>query len=45
MEAQSGQYFAKSRPIAPAPHATKADDIERLWQLSCGQIGVAEQWH
>lgn len=44
MEAHSGQYFAKSRPVAPAPQATQADDIERLWQLSCGQIGVAEQW-
>lgn len=45
LEAQTGQYFVRSRAVAPAPQATLAEDVDRLWQLSCAQVGVPTQWH
>lgn len=44
LQALSGQYFARSQPAQPAPQAVKAADIERLWALSCEQVGVRAQW-
>ncbi len=44
LEALSGQYFARSQPAQPAPQAGRADDIERLWRLSCQQVGVPVEW-
>lgn len=44
LEALTGQYFARSQPAQPAPQAVKAEDVERLWVLSCEQVGVPVQW-
>jgi NAD(P)-dependent dehydrogenase (short-subunit alcohol dehydrogenase family) len=41
---QSGLYFVRSRATEPAPQATNPHDVERLWQLSCQQLGLATDW-
>lgn len=44
LEALSGHYFARSQPAQAAPQALRADDVERLWRLSCQQVGVPSDW-
>lgn len=44
LSGQTGLYFVRSQVTQPAPQATNASDVERLWQLSCQQLGLGVEW-
>lgn len=39
---EGGQYYENCRPTRPAAAALKSDDRNRLWDLTCHQLGIQE---